>query len=79
MRRPKYSDEEVRKLCAQAIAAEGEEFHTAMANLRNFIRRASQNMENATLASVLKASKVIQASRKQAAQEDDEGPQKRAA
>jgi hypothetical protein len=79
MRRPKYSDEVVRKLCADAIAAEGEEFQVAMAKLRDYIRRASHNLENASLASVLKVSKVIQASRKEAAREDDEEPQKRAA
>lgn len=79
MRSPKYSDEKIRELCARAIAAEGEEFYAAMADLREFLRRASHNMENNTLASVLKVSKVTKASRNASAREDDEEPQKRAA
>jgi hypothetical protein len=74
------SDQEILELCTRAIEAEGEKFEAAIADLRKAIHRTSHNLENATLASVIKLSRGIKASQRVSAEKQDEGTElKRAA
>ena len=48
-----FTEHKVRLLCARVIAAEDEDFHAALAELRVFLRSHSEILQNAALASIL--------------------------
>jgi hypothetical protein len=47
------TEHKVKLLCARVIAAQDEDFHAALAELRIFLRSHSQILQNAALASIL--------------------------
>ena len=47
-------ENKIKDLCARVIAAEGEELYSALAELRTLLRTHCEELQNITMASVLK-------------------------
>lgn len=48
-----YTDEDIRRLCFKVLNAQGEEFHSAIAELRSAFRNRIENLSNFALATIL--------------------------
>jgi len=47
------TEHKVKRLCARVIGATDEDFYSALAELRSFLRSHSEILQNATVASIL--------------------------
>ena len=52
-----YTDEDNRRLCLKVLNAEGEDFYSAIAELRSAFRNRIENLSNFALATIFKVNR----------------------
>jgi hypothetical protein len=50
------TEDKVKALCERVVVANEEDFHSALAELRTFLRTHSETLQNAAMASILRLS-----------------------